>query len=671
MIRRSIALPFVFFTLGAAALACGDDDDDVSVAPPTGDGGLPDAPVPDATGGAPVVAATTLPDLVAGVAAAPVTFTATGTGPITWSVSAGALPAGMTLDAATGTYAGTPTASGSFSFTVTATNALGAGNLPVTQNVGAPAVDAYALVGSGIAGFNTGLPALAGAPVPLFGAVAGDVIVAMDQRPMNGFLYGVGHNSAANTIRIYSIDPVSGFVSPLGTDPIAVTAGTTVVGFDFNPTADRIRIVTGAGQNLRLNPNNGTLAATDTPLNGEATSATEVAYTNSAQTPSFTTLYTADAAAKKLFLQNPPNGGTLTAGVAITPDIDAILGFDIAEGVNVTANNAAVAAGRGHMGVKLAGQTAESFASIDLVTGQLGVIGTFPFTGTRSIALTKASSRPIVGLTTAGLVRFTEAGAATPSAPVAVAPFAGETIVGIDFRPATGQLYAVGINATANTGTLYLVDPAAGTLTVVGNGGLPGGIAFVDAALAPIDFPADATWGVDFNPAADRVRVVNSAGQNFRIQPVTGVGVDFGAANGTNPDANLNGGTTKLDAVAYTNGPPAAGVSPPPTAEYGLDSSTNALYLVQDPNNGVTGPAIPVTVGGAPLDFTGVSGFDIPRSVTTPAANQAVTSGFALAALVVGGATNLYRVDLVTGAATLVSAIGNGTTQLVGLAIGN
>jgi hypothetical protein len=48
-----------------------------------------------------------------------------GTGPYTWSVSAGSLPAGITLGAATGTLAGTPTASGTFSLTVQVTDADG------------------------------------------------------------------------------------------------------------------------------------------------------------------------------------------------------------------------------------------------------------------------------------------------------------------------------------------------------------------------------------------------------------------------------------------------------------------------------------------------------------------------------------------------------------------
>ena len=47
----------------------------------------------------------------------------TGTGPFTWAVTTGSLPAGLTLGASTGLLAGTPTAAGNSSFTVRATDA--------------------------------------------------------------------------------------------------------------------------------------------------------------------------------------------------------------------------------------------------------------------------------------------------------------------------------------------------------------------------------------------------------------------------------------------------------------------------------------------------------------------------------------------------------------------
>jgi LPXTG-motif cell wall-anchored protein len=65
------------------------------------------------------------------------TLAVTGTGPITFAVTAGSLPAGLTLDPATGVISGTPTAIGSSTFTVTATGSDGSGDATLTIVIGA------------------------------------------------------------------------------------------------------------------------------------------------------------------------------------------------------------------------------------------------------------------------------------------------------------------------------------------------------------------------------------------------------------------------------------------------------------------------------------------------------------------------------------------------------
>ncbi|MBN9213003.1 MAG: hypothetical protein BGO45_13340 [Microbacterium sp. 71-36] len=72
----------------------------------------------------PVVASAPLNTLTKGAAFSQ-TISATGTAPITWAVTAGALPAGLTLEASTGKISGTPSAAGAYGFTLTATNADG------------------------------------------------------------------------------------------------------------------------------------------------------------------------------------------------------------------------------------------------------------------------------------------------------------------------------------------------------------------------------------------------------------------------------------------------------------------------------------------------------------------------------------------------------------------
>ena len=73
---------------------------------------------------APTITTDTLPGGKVGEAYSQ-TLSATGTTPITWGIDSGNLPAGLTLDEATGEISGTPTAAGTASFTVKAENSAG------------------------------------------------------------------------------------------------------------------------------------------------------------------------------------------------------------------------------------------------------------------------------------------------------------------------------------------------------------------------------------------------------------------------------------------------------------------------------------------------------------------------------------------------------------------
>jgi len=548
------------------------------------------------------------------------------------------------------------------------------------------------LTNNRIAAFSTKSSAALGAPAAITGLTAGDNLVGIDRRPMNGFLYGLGFNSTAGTVTLYAIHPDTSTAVAVGAPQSFVNAvgaaapitGTSF-GFDFNPAVDRIRITTSTGQNFRMNPNNGAAVDGDAAnagiqmdgaINGGPTSVGEVAYTNNVGiNGAITSLYTVDAASDKIYIQNPPNMGTQSAGISLSKQIDAVLGFDILPGVDVAASNAAVTAGTGYAVVKLAGQTAETLVQINLVTGAItaetpmgagnaGVIG---------MALHAPLATQVVGLSATGdsLIRFTTAAPATVSTVTtgtAPAPFvpitAGETLVGIDWRPATGQLMGLGVDATADTATLYLIDPLGGGLSIVG--GTASQIKFVTTAAAAIDFPPASTgWGFDFNPQVDRIRVVTGSGLNLRLNPTNGLPVDsdMDATNGINPDATINGAATSLEAAAYTNG---GGTTV--TTLYGLSAATNSLYIVNPPNNGVLTAALPIKLNGTDLDFTAVSGFDMQPAVAVATGNAAAT-GTALAGLTVGGTTGLYSINLATGAATLVGNIGNGQTALAGMAI--
>jgi hypothetical protein len=257
-----------------------------------------------------------------------------------------------------------------------------------------------------------------------------------------------------------------------------------------------------------------------------------------------------------LCIQNPPNAGTQTLCQALGTAIDAVLGFDIPPGVNAPASNTA-ASGQGIAVVRPAGQAADMLAPVDLTTGTLGMMMPLGTSDVLGIAVQKPASVSIVGLLApgTGLVRFTSAAPGTTSTVGLSGVAAGETMVGIDFRPQTGQLFGFAVDASANTGTLYRIDPQTGVATAIGT---TGQIAFTIDGATPIDFP-DPTptvgWGVDFNPAIDFVRVDNGTGLNFRVNPNTGAPVDGNlgqamAVPGTNPDPSINGATTGVSEVA-------------------------------------------------------------------------------------------------------------------------
>jgi hypothetical protein len=158
-------------------------------------------------------------------------------------------------------------------------------------------------------------------------------------RPATGQLYALGSSS-----RIYTIDYIAGTATPVGSAPFTPALKGTRFGFDFNPTVDRIRIVSDAGQNLRAHPDTGAIAATDGDLNyatndvaaGVMPMVVAAAYINNDTHPATSTvLFDIDIALDTLVMQNPPNSGTLvTVGPlgldAFGLDIAYIGGFDVA-----------------------------------------------------------------------------------------------------------------------------------------------------------------------------------------------------------------------------------------------------------------------------------------------------------------------------------------------------
>ncbi len=171
----------------------------------------------------------------------------------------------------------------------------------------------------------------------ILGVTAGQQLVGIDARPSTGQLYALGYNSSNGATQLYILSmPTSPSATTVTATPINATPITLNlqdnnrantrgilpnISFDFNPRADRIRVMAPNGTNYRLNPNTGDLVATDTNLSyvagntvGHAPYIGTAAYTNSATAVTGTTLYDVDVTNTNALLstQNSPNDGILT-----------------------------------------------------------------------------------------------------------------------------------------------------------------------------------------------------------------------------------------------------------------------------------------------------------------------------------------------------------------------
>src|SRR5262249_32486347 len=146
--------------------------------------------------------------------------------------------------------------------------------------------------------------------------------------------------------------------------------------------------------------------------------------------------------------------------------------FDIAPGVNAASSNAAVTSGSGFGVFTFSGSTQEQLCSVDLTNGAITTVGPIGATGLLGIADQAPAGFPVVAVTSGGqLLRFNSATPATTSTQAVSGLSGSDVLVGIDFRPTTGELMGLGVDAATDTGTLYRIDPQNGTATAIGSAG--------------------------------------------------------------------------------------------------------------------------------------------------------------------------------------------------------
>lgn len=233
--------------------------------------------------------------------------------------------------------------------------------------------------------FNAAQPDRLLSRLALRGLQPGEHILGMDMRAKNDQLYALGSSG-----RLYTVDTETGSVTPVG-NPLAVPLQGEAFGFDFNPTVDRIRVVSDRGQNLRLHPDTGAVVDAQPDVAGVQTDAlpafaaddrhaalqprlVAAAYSYNKADPKVTTNFAIDAASGSLVTQgtregalpavSPNTGRLFTVGaLGAGPFHDA--SFDIH-----------VLTDQGFAALTARDARSSRWVQIDLQTGRARVIGT-------------------------------------------------------------------------------------------------------------------------------------------------------------------------------------------------------------------------------------------------------------------------------------------------------
>ncbi len=151
--------------------------------------------------------------------------------------------------------------------------------------------------------FNAARPDRLLSRKPITGLQPGEKVLGIDFRQKGDRLYALG-----DTGRLYTIDHETGEAQAVGA-PVALQG--SQFGFDFNPTVDRIRVAGAGGQNLRLHPDTGAVAGTDTNLShasGAVPRVLAAAYTYNNVDPKITTMYVIDGANATLGIAGSKEG---------------------------------------------------------------------------------------------------------------------------------------------------------------------------------------------------------------------------------------------------------------------------------------------------------------------------------------------------------------------------
>jgi len=233
---------------------------------------------------------------------------------------------------------------------------------------------AFGITGDGtlMATFTTDRPNVLDWVRDIVGLSGDTALIGIDFRVQNGLMYGVGNKGGIYTIKT---PPATADVVITKVSQLQYMLHGTNFGVDFNPAADRLRVISDTGQNLRHNLNDHStiqdLNLTTPPAEGTTKGVSAAAYTNNDLNGSTgTTLFDINTASDQVVLQSPANNGTLAPTGSLGVDTQINSGMDIYSTLSggKTVSNAAFAT------LTPSGATRPSLYNVDLLTGEATLV---------------------------------------------------------------------------------------------------------------------------------------------------------------------------------------------------------------------------------------------------------------------------------------------------------
>lgn len=527
---------------------------------------------------------------------------------------------------------------------------------------------------------NASAPGNISGPYAVTGVASGQSLVALDYGPMNGTLYALGYTSATGQAQLYTIDMTSHVATAVNTTPVTLQLGNAQsVGFDFNPmTNGEIHVVGMNGNHYTLNANTGAMVNSWTNLgyaSGDINQSMTAkigatGYTNSFYGSDATTQIGYDLNNNVIVRFNAANMNEVqTSGLSgLLLNANAGVGMDSYYDENNHSNTTYLTA----QGLLSSGSNLYTLNNATGLAISLGSIGNGNM-DVRDISVEVNRNVPasvtgslMAGLTlnTGDLVFFDSDQPGIIRNRLQITGMtAGQTMLAVDFRPATGMLYGLGYNNTSHEYQLYTIDINTGVATAVNT---------------PVSLNLGSTDKVsfDFNPVTDRIHLTGNGNTNVVIDAGTGAILSNNSgAQYASGDANV-GVNANLSALAHTNS--YAGATT--TDAIGLEMSAGSIVNVNFGSNTTLQTLANLTGLLSNNGNTGNNGsMDIYYNSNTGANEIFVTSNNDGDAPTEANYSNFYTVDDNSFTSTPDGSVGPGVPlrdvaaqpNTVALAVGN